>query len=187
MVRWLTAQQNPYGGFGSTRDTIVALQALSKYSMLTFSPDSSPVITVTNTNGFNHVFTVNSHNRLLLQQKDLPDIPGDYSVSVTGSGCALVQFVLRYNIPQPDTGGAFSLSAETKAINCPPHPLPKFALTLTFSYTGTREASNMVVIEVDLLTGYVALQEVINDILTVKVIKRAEITKSSVIIYAEER
>ncbi|XP_034557445.1 alpha-2-macroglobulin-like [Notolabrus celidotus] len=32
IIRWLVQQQNPYGGFSSTQDTVVALQALAMYA-----------------------------------------------------------------------------------------------------------------------------------------------------------
>ncbi|GLD52916.1 alpha-2-macroglobulin-like protein [Lates japonicus] len=43
---WLTGQQNSYGGFSSTQDTVVALQALALYSTLVFSPEGSSTVTV---------------------------------------------------------------------------------------------------------------------------------------------
>lgn len=38
IVRWLTEQRNYGGGFQSTQDTVVALEALSEYSIATYSP-----------------------------------------------------------------------------------------------------------------------------------------------------
>lgn len=35
-IMWLTKQQNSNGGFSSTQDTVVALDALSKYGAVTF-------------------------------------------------------------------------------------------------------------------------------------------------------
>nr|XP_023969001.1 alpha-2-macroglobulin-like protein 1 [Chrysemys picta bellii] len=46
IVRWLSKQQNPYGGFASTQDTVVALQALAKYAALTYSTSGAVSVTV---------------------------------------------------------------------------------------------------------------------------------------------
>ncbi|XP_067830197.1 complement C4-B-like isoform X2 [Heptranchias perlo] len=39
IVKWLTEQRNYGGGFRSTQDTVVALEALSEYSIATFQPE----------------------------------------------------------------------------------------------------------------------------------------------------
>ncbi|XP_013927698.1 PREDICTED: alpha-2-macroglobulin-like, partial [Thamnophis sirtalis] len=41
IVKWLTNQQNPNGGFSSTQDTVVALQALCQYKTITYSKDGA--------------------------------------------------------------------------------------------------------------------------------------------------
>uniref|UniRef100_A0A6I8RSP3 Alpha-macroglobulin-like TED domain-containing protein n=1 Tax=Xenopus tropicalis TaxID=8364 RepID=A0A6I8RSP3_XENTR len=91
IVNWLSKQQNPYGGFSSTQDTVVALQALAEYAEATFSDKGDVTVTVTSKTGFHQQFHVDQTNRLLLQKASLPDIPGEYSLSATGSGCVYVQ------------------------------------------------------------------------------------------------
>ncbi|XP_075468689.1 alpha-2-macroglobulin-like protein 1 isoform X2 [Ascaphus truei] len=182
-VRWLTSQQKANGEFSSTQDTVVALQALSMYARRTYTPGSSPIITVSSSMGFSGNILVNSENWLLLKQENLPHIPATYTTSVTGNGCAYVQFTLRYNIPQPHIEGKFSLVVKTTPINCPPHPLPSFTLTLDVSYIGSRKVSNMALIEVKLLSGYAAVTQSVNNLLANPVVKRTEISKSAVIIY----
>ncbi|KAM8924769.1 alpha-2-macroglobulin-like protein 1 [Pelodytes ibericus] len=186
LVQYLTSQQNSRGGFSTTADTVVGLQALAQYAMWTYTPHSSPIITITNTNGFSHTFLVNADNRLIMQQKDLPDIPGVYKVSASGSGCAYVKIISRYNIPLPKTTGTFSLEVKTTSIRCPPHPLPKFNVTIKASYIGSRSVSNMALLQVSLLSGYVAVEDSVNKLLAHDLIKRTEVTKSSINIYFEE-
>ncbi|CAI9612658.1 unnamed protein product, partial [Staurois parvus] len=91
IVNWLSKQQNPYGGFSSTQDTVVALQALAKYAEATYSDKGDMTVTVTSKKGFMEEFHVVNTNRLLLQRATLPSIPGDYTVTATGSGCVFVQ------------------------------------------------------------------------------------------------
>uniref|UniRef100_A0A8C6P9A6 Alpha-macroglobulin receptor-binding domain-containing protein n=1 Tax=Nothobranchius furzeri TaxID=105023 RepID=A0A8C6P9A6_NOTFU len=90
IVRWLTTQQNYYGGFSSTQDTVVALQALALYSSAVFSPEGSSTVTVQSPSG-PLVFDVNQENKLLYQEKLLQDVSGKNSLRVEGTTCASVQ------------------------------------------------------------------------------------------------
>uniref|UniRef100_A0A7N5JHF9 Ovostatin-like n=1 Tax=Ailuropoda melanoleuca TaxID=9646 RepID=A0A7N5JHF9_AILME len=90
MARWLVRQQNYYGGFSSTQDTPVALQAISEYGILTFTKDAQNTVVISATGTFKQHFQVDSSNSILLQQATLPSIPGNYSVEVNGSGCVYV-------------------------------------------------------------------------------------------------
>ncbi|KAM9326866.1 alpha-2-macroglobulin-like protein 1 [Gastrophryne carolinensis] len=91
IVTWLSKQQNPYGGFQSTQDTVVAIQALAKYTRVTFNPKASLSAMLFANEVYLKTFTVDQTNRLLLQKEPLPNIPGNYSMTVTGSGCVYIQ------------------------------------------------------------------------------------------------
>ncbi|KAL0174328.1 hypothetical protein M9458_030296, partial [Cirrhinus mrigala] len=90
IVSWLVKQQNAYGGFSSTQDTVVALQALSLYATKVFSSDGSSTVTVQSA-GDTHHFEVNQDNKLLYQEKQLQNVPAKYSIEVKGSTCVSVQ------------------------------------------------------------------------------------------------
>uniref|UniRef100_A0A8C7KTW9 Alpha-macroglobulin-like TED domain-containing protein n=1 Tax=Oncorhynchus kisutch TaxID=8019 RepID=A0A8C7KTW9_ONCKI len=97
IVRWLVRQQNAYGGFSSTQDTVVALQALALYSTRVYSREGASTVTVHSPSG-EHLFEVNQNNKLLYQERALQDTEGKYSVEVKGSACASVQ-VSEYTPP----------------------------------------------------------------------------------------
>ncbi|KAG8435795.1 hypothetical protein GDO86_013656, partial [Hymenochirus boettgeri] len=88
---WLIRQQNPYGGFRSTQDTVVALQALVSYAQLIYKPNSSHTVVIRRGNGQVGQLNLNQQNRLLVQRQPLPQVPGDYNIAVSGTGCCLVQ------------------------------------------------------------------------------------------------
>ena len=75
----------------SVQDTVVALQALAKYSAATYSPASTVAVTVTAPSGQKTSFTINQSNRLLVQESSLQAVPADYKVRAEGQGCVLVQ------------------------------------------------------------------------------------------------
>ncbi|NWV66407.1 OVOS protein, partial [Malurus elegans] len=155
IVYWLIKQQNPYGGFSSSQDTVVALQALAQYGYLTFSKNSVNTVKVNFTESPSKIFQVNDKNRFLLQQASLPTIPGSYSVEVSGTGCVYLQTTLRYNIHLPKKAAGFSLSVRTANVSCTGSYPPKFDLVLSASYAGNRNVSNMAIVDVKMLSGYV--------------------------------
>ncbi|XP_050799023.1 ovostatin-like [Gopherus flavomarginatus] len=158
IVQWVAKQQNPYGGFSSTQDTVVALQALAQYGYLTFSKDGKNTVEISSKELPKKVFQVDNRNRLLLQQVSLPSLPGNYRMEVKGSGCVYLQTTLRYNIYLPQKASGFSLSVKTVNVSCTGSFLPKFDLVLSASYAGKRSTSNMAIIDVKMLSGFVPVR-----------------------------
>ncbi|XP_014795623.1 PREDICTED: ovostatin-like [Calidris pugnax] len=158
VVRWLVKQQNPYGGFSSSQDTVVALQALAQYGYLTFSKKVLNTVKVNFMESPSNTFQVNEKNRFLLQQASLPTIPGNYNVEVNGTGCVYLQTTLRYNVHLPKKVAGFSLSVEPANVSCTSNFPPKFDLVLSASYTGNRKVSNMAIIDVKMLSGFVPVR-----------------------------
>lgn len=74
------------------QDTVVALHALSRYGAATFTRSGKAAqVTIQSSGTFSTKFQVENSNRLLLQQVSLPEVPGEYSISVTGEGCVYLQ------------------------------------------------------------------------------------------------
>ncbi|XP_029111420.1 alpha-2-macroglobulin-like [Scleropages formosus] len=184
IVRWLVQQQNPYGGFSSTQDTVVALQALSLYSAATFSPEGDTTVTVTSGGGYKREFVVNRHNRLLYQEERLTEVPGDYNVKAEGKGCTLVQIALHYNIPPPADFSAFSITAKVEG-SC---NSTRKALTVTVEvrYNGRRKETNMAILSIKLLSGYLLDKNSVNLLKNQHNVKHIEEGKGHVNIYIDE-
>ncbi|XP_053870695.1 alpha-2-macroglobulin-like protein 1 [Malaclemys terrapin pileata] len=129
IIRWLSKQQNPYGGFGSTQDTVVALQALAKYAFLTYSTSGAVSVTVSSQAGALQ-FHVENANRLVLQRAALQEIPGQYTLRASGKGCVFVQLTLRYNMLPPKSATTFDLRVETEPKECTESARSRFSLVL---------------------------------------------------------
>ncbi|XP_063290825.1 alpha-2-macroglobulin-like [Pelobates fuscus] len=185
IVNWLSKQQNPNGGFASTQDTVVALQALAKYAEATFSDTGDVTVTVRSQTGVME-FHVDNTNRLLLQRMPLPDIPGKYTLTATGSGCVYVQTVLRYNVPPPRHHATFAVNVEVQPDECLEDPMTKLEIHLTAKYIGSREKSNMALIEVKMLSGFIPVKSSVRELEKKKVIQRSEITTDMVTLYLDE-
>ncbi|NWX55663.1 OVOS protein, partial [Promerops cafer] len=187
VVYWLIKQQNPYGGFSSSQDTVVALQALAQYGYLTFSKNSLNTVKVNFMESPSKIFQVNDKNRFLLQQASLPAIPGSYSVEVNGTGCVYLQTTLRYNIHLPKKAAGFSLSVRTANASCTGNYPPKFDLVLSASYTGNRNISNMAIIDVKMLSGFVPEESSLKKLrYEDSVVDRVDIKNNHILFYLQK-
>uniref|UniRef100_A0A8B9NRJ9 OVOS protein n=1 Tax=Apteryx owenii TaxID=8824 RepID=A0A8B9NRJ9_APTOW len=174
VVQWIIRQQNPYGGFSSTQDTIIALQALAAYGEATYNSVMQNVVKITSKKHFEKIFIVNKENRLLMQQIPLPEVPGNYYLTVNGGGCVLMQTALRYNIHLPEGAFGFSLSVQIANASCPLDRPTKFDIVLA------SRSSNMVIIDVKMLSGFVPVKLMTTLSLRSQILqkKRKEITFS---------
>ncbi|XP_072567855.1 alpha-2-macroglobulin-like isoform X2 [Paramormyrops kingsleyae] len=184
IVRWLTLQQNPYGGFSSTQDTVVALQALSLYSATIFSPEGESTVVVSSAGGYKQEFVVNQHNRLLYQEVRLTEVPGEYSIKATGQGCAFLQIALHYHIPAPADFSAFSITTKTDGL-CDSSRKP-LTVSVEVRYNGKRDETNMVIIKMKLLSGYSLDKPSREAMLSQPNVKRVEEDDGHVILYVDE-
>ncbi|XP_011838790.1 PREDICTED: ovostatin-like [Mandrillus leucophaeus] len=185
IVHWVAKQQNSHGGFFSTKDTIVALQALTLFQRLTFSKNRQNSVQIFSDQGFNTAFQVNDKNRLLLQQIPLPTTKGKYMVEVNGNGCVYVQSTLRYNILLPKKSSGFSLSVNTANAFCRGLFDAKFDLVVSASYYGKRNSSNMAIIDVKMLSGFVPDRSSVKKLQEDGKVQRVEIKTTHVFFYLE--
>ncbi|CAH2322584.1 pregnancy zone [Pelobates cultripes] len=186
IVRWLIKQQNPSGGFSSTQDTVVAIQALSKYLRVTFRDQMNVLVNVSDKKGFQKRFQVNSQNRLLQQSETLPRVPGEYSLIVTGYGCVYIKSVLKYNMYPKASHLTFDLKVAVYHTQCNSQGLEQLRLAILVSYTGSRNASNMVLIQVELLSGFSPGEDTAALLQNMPEVKKVSITPNSVTIYLEK-
>ncbi|KAM4034375.1 alpha-2-macroglobulin-like protein 1 [Anomaloglossus baeobatrachus] len=186
IVSWLSKQQNAFGGFSSTQDTIVALQALALYAEATFSDKGNSTVVLNSTGGFREQFHVNNDNRLLLQRASLPVIPGEYTVTSSGNSCVYVQALLRYNVPPQRNEATFMIRLDARPLQCTRGLPTKLQINIFVAYTGSRQISNMVLIEVKMLSGFSPVKSSIEQLKTFKIIQRAEEEEDTLTLYLDE-
>lgn len=109
---WLTRQRNANGGFASTQDTVVGLDALSQFATLAFSKNPTELtVQVSSSSGpfeIDQEFKVSDSEgdtRFLLQSEPFKfssedGLSSTLKISTSGVGCALVQTNVRYNKPE---------------------------------------------------------------------------------------
>ncbi|PVD34645.1 hypothetical protein C0Q70_05922 [Pomacea canaliculata] len=140
IVRWLTSQRGSQGGFISTQDTVIALQALSNMAAVLYSPTSAPVtVTVGWTSGGRRHranVTIDDSTRILLQQIEIPitgnDIPSSVEILARTngnfSGIAVAAVNLNYNVGNRIDSDKLSLNYRVELIDD-----KSFILTVEFS------------------------------------------------------
>ncbi|XP_041426101.1 ovostatin [Xenopus laevis] len=183
IVLWLCQQQNSQGGYRSTADTVVALHALARYSCLVYKEGATNQIQVTSGKTVIANFNVLPKNRLLVQKKPLPKIPGNYGLEINGKGCCLVQCSVRYNVPVIKGNSAFSLSVESDRKSCIDGVAYTMPITMSLSYNGNKNQSNMAVIIVKLLSGYTPEYQSVQKLR--KTVSKVEQNNNRLVIYLE--
>ncbi|XP_028400033.1 murinoglobulin-1-like isoform X2 [Dendronephthya gigantea] len=202
IVRWLSKQRNGFGGFSSTQDTCVALQALSEFAQKTYHGDSSLNLRISTNIGdiFGHDFQLTGDNKFILQRVEIPSdaLPNQMNVTASGSGCALFQASVKYNIPVPKKPPAFKVevsvhrreaTADEETTTCYPLQLKIFAEWLK------EDVSNMAIVDVKLVSGFTANEESLQEKLEQgnrvtegesAILKRYEIEGQNIILYFDE-
>uniref|UniRef100_A0A8C4W2F6 CD109 antigen n=1 Tax=Gopherus evgoodei TaxID=1825980 RepID=A0A8C4W2F6_9SAUR len=164
IMKWLSQQRNHLGGYSSTQDTIMALQALSIFAALITSRKTEIDLTVTGPGLEAPVtFSVETQNRFLLQTKEIaPMQPTAISVSAVGVGFAIFQLNIIYNVKHSVTGRkrrsiqsqeAFDLDIVVKDDK---NDINHFTVNVCTRYlgSGASSKSGMALMEVDLLSGF---------------------------------
>uniref|UniRef100_A0A668A359 CD109 molecule n=1 Tax=Myripristis murdjan TaxID=586833 RepID=A0A668A359_9TELE len=98
LMKWLSRQRNHIGGYGTTQDTVVALQALSYYAAFS-GADAINLrlkMSIPTSNSVTH-FSVNSSTYLLCQKQEAQKNP-EIDIYVEGRGFALFQMNVFYNL-----------------------------------------------------------------------------------------
>uniref|UniRef100_A0A8C5L3Z1 Alpha-2-macroglobulin like 1 n=1 Tax=Jaculus jaculus TaxID=51337 RepID=A0A8C5L3Z1_JACJA len=180
VVQWLAQQMNSHGGFSATQDTPICLLALTHYMKITGSAGEN---TITLRSKEFEIFRVHRDNRLLVQHSELTRVHGQYTVEVEGQGCAFIQATIKYHVPLPKKASGFSLSLATVKSNSSDMFQPKFNLTVTLKYTGIHNASNMVLVDVKMLSGFTPVLSSVEELQNNGQVMKTDIKNGHVLFY----
>ena len=188
-ARRLVSQRNAFGGYGSTQDTVVGLQALIGYAaQARFDVD----MTVDLVSGdWSRQVLITADNADVLQIVELPD-GADLQVSAAGSGRVVAQVVQRFNMPEVERPAVemFRIDVEYSADHVAVDDL--IEVSARFSFTppeSTRPApdAGMVVLDVAIPTGFVPVIETVERLVEDhERVKRYEVAGRKVILYLED-
>jgi CD109 antigen len=183
-AQWLVSKRNAYGGYGSTQDTIVALQALTGQVS---AARSDVNLTVSIESGGNtKELKITPENFDVLQIVDVP-VDENISINVNGKGEAIGQLVRRFNVPQveqsPDSPLKISVSYDSNQVAV--NDQVTVSVDVSFNPPVYMEAG-MTVLDISVPTGFAAVKESIDRMLTSQQkMKRYDIAGRKVIFYIE--
>uniref|UniRef100_A0A3P8TCL5 CD109 molecule n=1 Tax=Amphiprion percula TaxID=161767 RepID=A0A3P8TCL5_AMPPE len=174
LMKWLSQQRNDRGGFGSTQDTVVALQALATYAALGGSKDTDISIRV-NINTVNTVasFHINQENYLLHQ---------NFSSPLINSCVLLPQLNVFYNIRNEELRRRRRHAGEREPFELYVSLTDEEMDSTHLSRDLGLNMTGMAIMEVGLLSGFSLTPDAIQ---TDQVIKKVETQPGKVILYLD--
>ncbi|XP_041063636.1 CD109 antigen [Carcharodon carcharias] len=190
IMQWLSECRNHLGGFSSTQDTVVALQALSQFAAQSFSPTTSLTVTVSGPGlPTPAVFSITSKNAIVLQTRQIGiQQPMLVTVTAQGQGLAIFQLNILFNLESKvaskrrrsvESQEVFDLDVD---ILDDKDDLDHVTLHICTRYRGGENSSitGMVLMEVGMLSGFVPEMEGVQ---TNDLIKKVEFEAGKVNLY----
>ncbi|XP_067470944.1 CD109 antigen-like [Thunnus thynnus] len=100
LIKWLSKQRNHLGGYGSTQDTVVALQALAYYAAFSGANAIDLRLNISApTSLFVSAFKINSTNYRMYQSREInADKDLHINIYMEGRGFAIFQMNIFYNL-----------------------------------------------------------------------------------------
>ena len=186
-ARWLVEQRNAFGGYGSTQDTVVGLQALTAFAAnARFDVDMTVEL---NAGEWSRRVSVNSANADVVQIVELPSAESVRIVSA-GSGQAVAQVVHRYNMPEVEREAVemFRIDVDYGSNHVAVDDLIDISASITFTPpAGLNVEAGMVVLDVAVPTGFAPVDETVRAIVEEHPqVKRREVAGRKVIFYIED-
>uniref|UniRef100_A0A1I7RL95 A2M_recep domain-containing protein n=1 Tax=Bursaphelenchus xylophilus TaxID=6326 RepID=A0A1I7RL95_BURXY len=172
LVRWLTSQRNSQGGFSSTQDTVMALQAMGSYAEKAYTNDFSLQLSLANGPDLQN-FTISSDNSMVLQSYELINFDEPIELEANGNGMAFIQVQFSYHRQVFKEDVPFYCSKDLREVRGG----NRMQLELCCNYTRPNSRSNMAVAEIEALSGYKFDNEEMNKLTSIKDLQRVELEK----------
>jgi len=183
-AKWLVSKRNAFGGFGSTQDTVVALEALTEFGSGSRA-DIDLKIKVESTDGTREL-SLRKENFDVLQIVEVP-VNDTVWISTSGQGEAIAQVVKRFNLPEAESPEEEILKIDVSydATEVSVNDLINISVKLSFNPPVPMEAG-MTVLDISIPTGFAPATESVTAIVEQEEkIKRYEIAGRKVIFYIE--
>ncbi|XP_053203111.1 CD109 antigen-like isoform X2 [Panonychus citri] len=166
IVEWLNTNRLYNGGWASTQDSIIALQALVEYSIQSRIRDITDIevtIEAPSSPDFSERIEINSKNLARLQSFDIPRAYGPVIIRASGSGLAIIQLDVQYNVdwPQfqiPPPIRAFQLDVKLRSFGRNNSHISYRACS-QWILSEESSSSGMAVLDLTIPTGYMIQQQ----------------------------
>jgi CD109 antigen len=183
-AKWLVSQRNALGGYGSTQDTVVALEALTSFGTGARADIDLEIEVLTSQGKAN--LTIDQENFDVLQIVEIP-VNDTVTIRTEGKGEAIAQVVKRFNLPEA-TGteeDILKIDVNYDATEVAVNDLINVSVHLEFNPPVPMEAG-MTVLDISIPTGFEPVTDTIAELVAKnEQFKRYEIAGRKVIFYIE--
>ncbi|RUS75425.1 hypothetical protein EGW08_016804 [Elysia chlorotica] len=205
MMAWLNEMRNSIGGFASTQDTILAMESMLKFTQKDPHRNEFKIETMmksTASPNWQAIFTLLKEDYIRLSTASLPPnkVFGFVSPNSQGTGRALLQLTTTVNVefqwllktPQKDIEGDgevikfFDLIVDNLWFGGRNDSIMEMTNCVSWVYQTKSLTSGLAVLEVDIPTGYVVMNDTLRDYVRSRMVpnlKRAEFYERKVVFY----
>ena len=184
-AQWLLGQRNALGGYGSTQDTVVALDALTKYA-LNSGTDINLQVKVKFNGGSIKELKIDNTNYDVLHVIEVP-VNQEITIEAAGTGEAIAQIVRRFNMPlaEKTAEDIMRLNVHYSTSQVEVNDIVQVFVEVYFNPPVPVEAG-MTVLDIAVPTGFTPVSESIDKVIQqLPCLKRYDIAGRKVIFYIE--
>ncbi|XP_013104382.2 CD109 antigen [Stomoxys calcitrans] len=159
-LKWLVGKRNSLGGFASTQDTVVGLEALIKFAEKFAAAGRGSINIKFHTQNeageeiSSNEFTIDETTGLGLISHEFNRSTRQLTVSAEGQGSALLQFSYRYNLVTKDDNAGFLIRYSLNKESTSDHISMNVCAEYEAEADDEIKESNMAVMEIYLPSGY---------------------------------
>jgi CD109 antigen len=185
VLKWIAAQRNSLGGYGSTQDTVMAFKAMMT-AAANQGKDTDATITVKADGKEIKEVSVNKDNFDVLQIVEIPTSAKEVILSMSGKGDINYQLVKRFNVLLPDIPVVTDLEfdVEYDAANVAVNDIVDVHARV--KYTGMADSTGMLILDVAVPTGFTPVVSSLDDLKQDRRISRYEIAGRKIILYVDD-
>jgi len=185
VLKWLSAQRNSLGGYGSTQDTVLAFKALMT-AAATQAKDTDATITVTADGKKITRVSVDAGNYDVLQIVEIPGSTELITLSMSGKGDINYQLVKRFNVILPDEPVFNDLEFEVEYDATDVAVNDIVDVHARVKYTGRGNSTGMLILDVAVPTGFAPVVSTLDELKADGLISRYEIAGRKIILYVDD-
>lgn len=180
IMKWLVTQRNSEGGFQSTQDTVVGLQALGKLGEKLYAKDINVQVVAKYNENADTTMNVNSENIFIFQQYLLPSSVRNVNIKASGHGLAIVSVSYKYNMN--DTGAWPGFTLDPIVDRNSDQNILHLSVCTSYIPSGRENTSNMAVMEVAFPSGFTVDLDTLPFLETFYGVKRVETKEGDTVV-----
>ncbi|KAI0217799.1 Alpha-2-macroglobulin-P [Lamellibrachia satsuma] len=169
IMKWLQTMRNYISGFSATRDSLVALQALSEYGERDTNRaiyDMRVKLESTATSSWKRTINLNKDNWMTTQRVKVPRVFGQVRAQVGGTGSAIMQMQTKVNVewpemqdPKPNGSAFYDATIDNLRLHGRNFSIMEMDVCASWSRKDISMTTGLTVLEVELPTGYVIMND----------------------------